>query len=273
VLLLALTFRTSSNLASAYGIAVTGTMLVTSLLAFFVLARVWRWPAAMAAVVVAPFVAVEVVFLSANLLKVFDGGYVPMAFAGLMLAVMWTWVRGTGVVFEKTRRENVPLVALIAMLARSKPFRPPGTAVFLTSDPETAPSALMHNLKHNHVVHRQNVIATVETGRTPRVNESERIAIEMLDDSFIRLRVTFGYMEAPSLTRALASCRRLGLKFDIMTTTFFIGRRTFRPAARSEMPRWQQALFIAMTRSSTSAGDYFALPAGRVVELGQQISV
>ena len=273
VLLLALLFRTSSNLASAYGIAVTGTMLVTSLLAFFVLWRVWRWNAALAALTITPFVIVELVFLSANLLKLFDGGYVPVAFAVLMTVVMWTWVRGTAIAFEKARRDSVPLADIIRMLARSKPFRPPGTAVFLTSDPETAPPALLHNLKHNHVMHLQNFVLTVKTARTPTVPDEARVVIEKLDDNFTRLIVQFGYMEAPNLPKALGLCRKQGLKFDIMATTFFVGRRTFRAAPKSEMPRWQENLFITMARDAAGATNYYALPAGRVVELGQQIMV
>jgi KUP system potassium uptake protein len=273
VLLLVLLFKTSSNLASAYGIAVTGSMVVDSVLAFVVLWRFWHWPAPLAALTILPFIAVESVFMSANLLKLFDGGYVPVTFAALMTIVMWTWVRGTSIAFEKSRRDSVPVNDLIRMLARSKPFRPPGTAVFLTSDPETAPAALLHNLKHNHVMHLQNIILTVKTARTPTVPEENRIYIDKLDDNFTRLVMTFGYMEAPNLPRALGQCRKQGLKFDIMSTTFFVGRRTFRAAAKSEMTRWQERLFIAMSRDAANATEYYSIPAGRVVELGQQITV
>lgn len=273
VLLLVLLFKTSSNLASAYGIAVTGSMIVDSVLAFVVLWRFWRWPLPLAALTIVPFLAVESVFMSANFLKLFDGGYVPVTFAVLMTVVMWTWVRGTSIAFEKARRDSVPLADLIRMLGRSKPFRPPGTAVFLTSDPETAPPALLHNLKHNHVMHLQNIILTVKTARMPVVPEENRIHIEKLDDNFTRLIMTFGYMEAPNLPKALGQCRRQGLKFDIMSTTFFVGHRTFRAAAKSEMARWQEKLFIAMSRDAANATEYYSIPAGRVVELGQQITV
>jgi KUP system potassium uptake protein len=273
VLLLVLLFKTSSNLASAYGIAVTGSMVVDSVLAFVVLWRFWRWPLPLAALTIIPFLAVESVFMSANLFKLFDGGYVPVTFAVLMTVVMWTWVRGTGIAFEKARRDSVPLADLVRMLGRSKPFRPPGTAVFLTSDPETAPPALLHNLKHNHVMHLHNIILTVKTARTPTVPEESRIQLEKLDDNFTRLIMTFGYMEAPNLPKALGQCRKQGLKFDIMSTTFFVGRRTFRAAAKSEMARWQEKLFIAMSRDAANATEYYSIPAGRVVELGQQITV
>lgn len=273
VLFLVLLFKSSANLGSAYGIAVTGTMLVTSMLAFIVMRRVWKWSIVAAVAVIAPFMLVDSVFMVSNLLKLFDGGYVPVTLAAAMIVAMWTWVRGTKIVFMKARRESVPLDSLVRMLSRSKPFRPPGTAVFLTSDPETAPAALMHNLKHNNVLHTRNVILTVRTASSPTVPDEGRIVIEPINDDFTKVIITYGYIETPNVPRALAMCRKLGLKFDIMTTSFFVGKRSFKASANSGMPLWQDKLFIAMAKDAANATDFYHIPSGRVVELGQQITV
>ncbi len=273
VLFLVLLFKSSANLGSAYGIAVTGTMLVTSMLAFMVMRQVWHWSIGLAVLVIAPFMMVDSVFMVSNLLKLFDGGYVPVTLAGFMIVAMWTWIRGTKIVFMKARRESVPLDSLVRMLARSKPFRPPGMAVFLTSDPETAPAALMHNLKHNNVLHAKNVILTIRTTTTPTMPDEGRIVIEQLNDDFTKVVISYGYIETPNVPRALAMCRKLGLKFDIMTTSFFVGKRSFKASANSGMPMWQDKLFIAMAKDAANATDFYHIPSGRVVELGQQITV
>ncbi len=273
VLVLVLLFESSSALASAYGIAVTGTMVLTSLLAFVVVRRAWGWPAWLAAAVIAPFLLVEVVFLLANLMKIADGGIVPLVIAAAAAVVMWTWLRGTAIVFEKTHRESIPLADLVAMLERSPKTRVPGTAVFLTSDPETAPSALMHNLKHNQVLHQTNVILQVRTAPKPRVAPGRRIALAEISPDFKLLQLTFGYMETPNVPAALAQCRKLGLKFDIMKTSFFLGRRSFKALARSGMPAWQDRLFISLASGSANATQFYRLPTGRVLELGQQMTI
>ncbi|ODN69492.1 potassium transport protein Kup [Methylobrevis pamukkalensis] len=175
--------------------------------------------------------------------------------------------------FEKAHRESVPLTDLIAMLKRSSKTRVPGTAVFLTSDPETAPSALMHNLKHNQVLHETNVILQVLTATKPRVAPGKRIALTEISPDFKVLQLTFGYMETPNVPLALAQCRRLGLKFDIMKTSFFLGRRTFKAQSKSGMPAWQDHLFIALARSAANATDFYRIPTGRVLELGQQMTI
>jgi KUP system potassium uptake protein len=234
---------------------------------------VWKWSIVAAIAVIAPFMLVDSVFMVSNLLKLFDGGYVPVTLAAAMIVAMWTWVRGTKIVFMKARRESVPLDSLVRMLSRSKPFRPPGTAVFLTSDPETAPAALMHNLKHNNVLHTRNVILTVRTSSSPTVPDEGRIVIEPINDDFTKVVITYGYIETPNVPRALAMCRKQGLKFDIMTTSFFVGKRSFKASANSGMPLWQDKLFIAMAKDAANATDFYHIPSGRVVELGQQITV
>lgn len=273
VLALVVFFRSSTALANAYGISVTGEMVMSSLLAFVVVWKAWRWPLGLAVAVVAPFLSLELIFLSANLLKVLDGGWMPITLAACVSITMWTWVRGTRIVYEKSHRESVPLADLVKMLARSHPVRVPGTAVFLTSDPEIAPSALMHNLKHNTVLHTKNVVLTVKVSTAPRVAEEQRIRIEPLNEDFTKVTLTFGYMEQPNVPKALALGRKQGLKFDIMSTSFFLNRRSFKASPQSGMPLWQDRLFIALTRMAANATDFYRIPSNRVVELGQQFTV
>jgi KUP system potassium uptake protein len=186
---------------------------------------------------------------------------------------MYTWRRGSRLLFEKTRRQETPLQALVAMLEKRPPLRVPGTAVFLTSDPVSAPTALLHSLKHYKVLHQKNVILTVETAPTPRVDPAERVRIEPVGETFSRVTLRFGFMETPNVPRALAIARKLGFTFDIMATSFFLSRRSLKPAAHSGMPRWQDRLFIALARTANDATDYFQIPTGRVVEVGTQVTI
>ena len=273
VLLLVGLFRSSSALASAYGIAVTGTMVVTGAMAFVVIWKVWRWSPWAAAALMAPFLFIDLTFLGANLLKVVEGGWVPLVLAGAVMVVMYTWRRGSRLLFEKTRRQEIPLVELVRMLEKKPPQRVPGTAVFFTSTPDSAPTALMHSLKHYKVLHEQNVILTIEAADTPRVDPSERVRIEQVGETFSRVVLRFGFMETPNVPKALAIARKLGWTFDIMSTSFFLSRRALKPAAHSGMPRWQDRLFIMLTRFANDATDYFQIPTGRVVEVGTQVTI
>jgi KUP system potassium uptake protein len=273
VLLLVALFRSSSALASAYGIAVTGTMVVTCMMAFIVVWKMWRWSMLAAAALIVPFLVIDLTFLSANMLKVVQGGWVPLALGGLIMMVMYTWRRGTRILYDKTRRLETPLDDLVRVLERKPPARVPGTAVFLTSDPKSAPTALMHSLKHYKVLHEKNVILSVETTHTPRVESAKRVQIEPVGSTFMRVLLRFGYMETPNIPRALAIARRLGWHFDIMSTSFFLSRRTLRPAPHSGMPQWQDRLFISLARSANDATDYFQIPTDRVVEVGTQVTV
>ena len=273
VLLLVALFRSSSALASAYGIAVTGTMVVTVSMAFVVVWKVWRWTPFLAAALIAPFLMIDLTFLGANLLKVVEGGWVPLAFGGLVMVVMYTWRRGSRLLFEKTRRQEIPLDHLVRMLEKKPPIRVPGTAVFLTSTPESAPTALMHSLKHYKVLHEHNVILTIETADLPRAEPAERVRIEPVGKTFSRVVLRFGFMETPNVPRALAIARKHGWQFDIMSTSFFLSRRALKPAAHSGMPRWQDRLFIVLTRIANDATDYFQIPTGRVVEVGTQVTI
>ena len=273
VLLLVAMFRSSSALASAYGIAVATTMVVDGVLAFLVIWKLWRWKLWQTALLVAPLVAVDATFLCANFLKVFEGAWAPLLFGAGMVLLILTWRRGTGILFDKTRRTEVPLETLLRSLGKSPPHVVPGTAVFLTSDPDYAPTALLHNLKHNKILHQHNVILTVVTADTPRVPQEERVRITPVNDRFSRVALRFGYMEAPNVPKALAIARRHGWVFDIMSTSFFLSRRALRPAVHSGMPRWQDRLFIALARSASDATDFFQIPTGRVVEVGTQVTV
>ena len=273
VMLLVLMFRSSSALASAYGISVTGTMVVTAMMGFVVIWRVWRWSPFAAAALIAPFLFLDLTFLAANLLKVVEGGWVPLALGSVVMLLMYTWRRGSRLLFEKSRKLEFPLADLVAMLEKRPPQRVSGTAVFLTSDPASAPTALMHSLKHYKVLHEKNVILTIEIAPTPRVDLSERVRLEQISATFTRVTLRFGFMESPNVPKALAIARKLGWQFDIMSTSFFLSRRALKPAAHSGMPRWQDHLFIALSRTANDATDYFQIPSGRVVEVGTQVTV
>ena len=273
VIVLVIAFESSTNLASAYGIAVTGDMVITSVLAIVLFRKAWKWPIWVVVAVIAPILLVELMFLAANLTKLFEGGYVPVLLASTMCLLIWTWVRGTDHVKRKAADSAISLVKLIAMLTKSQPIEVPGTAVFLTQDPATAPSALLHNLKHNRVLHSQNFIVTVAVAPTPTVSDANRITIERLSDNFLRVILTFGYMETPNVPRALSLARKRGEKFDIMTTSFFLNRRTFRSARHQGLPFWQERVFIALSKSAADATAFYCLPSNRVVEMGQQMAI
>jgi KUP system potassium uptake protein len=273
VLALLFMFRTSSNLASAYGIAVTGSMFIDTLLFFYIVRYMWKRPVWIAALATGIFGVLDVVFITSNLLKFFNGAWLPLALGAAMVLIMWTWRRGAQILADKTKRDSVPLADLIDILKARPPHRAPGTAMFLTSDPDTAPVALMHNLKHNRVLHDQNVILTVETAETPRVRDEDRVHILPVNDDFKTVRITYGFMETPNVPRALALCRRQGLKFDIMATSFFLGRRSVVASATSGMPLWQDKLFIFLMRNAANPTDFYKIPPGRVVEMGAQVTV
>jgi KUP system potassium uptake protein len=273
VVLLVLLFRTSSGLASAYGIAVSTTMVVDGIMGFVVIWKLWNWRAATAAAVILPFVVVDMSFFAANLLKLLDGAWVPLLFGAAVAVMIWTWRRGAAILTAKTRRIEVPLMDLIKSLEKRPPHIVKGTAVFLTSDPSFVPTALMHNLKHNKVLHEHNVILTIETAQTPRVDVSERVKMETISEKFSTVRLRFGFMESPNVPKALVIARKLGWQFDIMATSFFVSRRSLKPSAQSGMPLWQDHMFIAMSRSANDATDYFQIPTGRVVEVGTQVTI
>ena len=273
VLLLVFAFQTSSRLAHAYGIAVTTTMVVDGLIGFIVVWKLWKWKWWSAALLVVPLVTIDAIFLSANLLKLFEGAWLPVAFGAFMVLLIMTWQRGSRILVHKTRRVEVPIDSLIRSLEKKPPHIVPGTAVFLTSDPDFAPASLLHNLKHNKVLHERNIILTIVTTDTPRTDPDERVDITPISDRFTRVSLHFGFMEEPNVPKALAIARKKGLSFDIMSTSFFLSRRSLKASATSGMPAWQDRLFIGLARSANDATDFFQIPTGRVVEVGTQVAV
>ncbi|WP_337270679.1 potassium transporter Kup [Oryzifoliimicrobium ureilyticus] len=280
VILLIFSFRDSSSLSTAYGISVTGAMLVTTLMAFWFLRSIWGYTPLTTGLLLAPLVLIEVVFLAANLVKIHDGGWVPVAMAIVIMHLMWTWTKGTGYLKKKAARNEAPLSAFIKSLERSierqsdaAPSIVPGTAVFLTSVPANAPAVLLHNLRHNRVIHEQNVILTVWTQDKPRIADSERVEITVLSKHFIQLDITFGFMEEPNVTKALTLCRKKGLRFEIMQTSFYLSRRKLIATPNTGLPRWQESLYIVLADLAIDPAGYFKLPPGRVLELGEQVTI
>lgn len=273
VVILVLEFGSSSALAGAYGISVTGEMVVTALLLMVVMRNVWKWSLVVALLVVIPFLVLDMTFLAANALKFFDGGWVSIAVAVAAMVIMMTWRRGSRLLFNKTRKTEIPLGLLTKSFTAKPPTIVPGTAVFLTSDPESAPTALMHSLKHYKVLHENNVILTIRMLEQPHVSDANRIEIEQITELFMRVTLFFGYMERPNVPKGLALCRKAGWKYDIMTTSFFLSRRTLKGSGQSAMPAWQDKLYVTLARNASDATAYFQIPSGRVVEIGTQVVI
>lgn len=266
-------FRSSSALASAYGIAVTLTMMIDTILAFVVVRSLWRWGSARAGLFLAVFLAVDVAFFSATTVKIAAGGWFPLLVGASIFTLMRTWKRGRALLAERVRGDTMPLDLFIQSMFASPPPRVDGTAVFMTTWLEGVPRALLHNLLHNKVLHGRIVLVRVETLDVPRVAEDERLDLEELDYGFYRLRVRYGFMEEPDIPAALAGFAALGLRIEMMETSFFLGRETLVSRIGSGMPRWREKLFILMFRNAGSAADYFRIPPNRVIELGTQVEL
>ena len=273
VIALILFFGSSSALANAYGIAVTGTMVATSLLAFVVVRRCWGWSLPFAIAVIGAFLVVDLAFLGANLLKIFSGGWVPVAFAVALCMAMATWHRGREAVARTLREESVPTEIFLKRLDEKQPIRVPGTAIYLTADGEMLPHALLHNLKHNKVLHERVVFLTVKTLGVPRVWRRERVRVEWLRPDVLRLTVYYGFMQTPHVPRALVTAERFGVRFDIMETSFFLGRETFVPSVRPILSGWREKLFVMLAKNAASAAEFFCIPSNRLVELGGQVPI
>lgn len=273
VLLLVFGFGSSERLASAYGISVTGEMLVTTLLLAIVMLAGWKWKKLVVAAVIAPFFLVDVTFLSANLMKIPEGGWVSVAIALVVFLLIRTWMDGRAVLFRLTRKSEMSLPKLVESLARSDKQFVPGTAVFLTSDSETAPTSLLHSLKHYKVLHELNIVLTVETESQPVVPDDERVAIKRYNDWLFLVTVRYGFMEDPNIPKALATCRDKGLVYNPMETSYFLSRRSLIASRKVGMAVWRDRLFIAMARNAADASSFFRLPTGRVVEIGTRIEV
>jgi KUP system potassium uptake protein len=258
-------------MASAYGIAVTGTMVVTCCLAFVVTRRRWGWSLPASLGVIVPFLTIDLIFFGANILRVVEGGWVPLTIGAGLLVVIWTWVRGRRIVRQMEDDGAVPLADMAAALSRRPPSRVEGTAIYLTSRSDLTPHALLHNLKHNHVLHRHNFIMTVRTLQKPYCDPDERLWLERIDDNFARIELRYGFMEQPEVREDLI---RAGAQIpDAAKASFFIGRNSLSRSAEVGMPVWQDVLFIALHRNAADPTDYFNIPPNRVIELGAQYAI
>ena len=271
---LVLGFRTSSNLAAAYGVAITTTMLITTIL-FYIVARYrWRWPAAAALTIAAFFITIDLAFFGANMLKVAHGGWFPLLVSALILFFMLTWRKGRHVLRSRLSEICLPLDAFLPDLKSQSTRRVPGTAVYMSGNRFGTPLALLHNLKHNKVLHEQVVLLTVRTEEVPYLaNAKDRVALEMLDEGFWRAQIHFGFMEKPDVPAALESVKHTGLRFDPMRTTYFIGRETILATRKLGLSSWRGSIFAWMTRNAGDVTSYFCLPPNGVVELGARVEV
>jgi KUP system potassium uptake protein len=270
---LVLGFRSSSNLASAYGVAVTFTMLTTTILFYFAARRLWNWSRWQAGLLCGFFIIIEAILCTANLLKIAHGGWFPLAVAVVVFALMTTWKTGRRVLGERLRGSFIPLNLFLDDVERSAPLRVNGTAVFLSSNAESTPLALLHNLKHNRVLHKSVIFLTIQVQDVPHVRAENRIELEKLREGFHRVIARYGFMEDPNVPEILDRCRPLGLEFDWMSTTFFLSRETILATKQPGMALWREKLFAFLSRNAQRPTDFFRIPANRVVELGMQVEM
>jgi len=273
VALLVVGFQGSSALAGAYGIAVTMSMLIDSILIYFVMRRMWRWPSYVALAIAVPLVLIDAAFLASNSLKIPDGGWFPLLIGGVVFTLLTTWKRGRKVLFDRLSEDALPLKEFIQSIELAPPVRVEGTAVFLTSTPDRVPHALLHNLKHNKVLHERVVFLTVVTREIPFVALDERIEIEELGCDFYRMLCHYGFKEEPDVPDLLEQAGRTGFPFEMMETSFFVSRETLIASVRPGMARWRERLFSSMSKNAVKASDFFHVPANRVVELGTQVEL
>ena len=267
-------FGSSSELAGAYGVAVTGTMLVDTLLTFFVIRYGWGYPLWLCVSATGFFLVIDIAFFGATLVKVFDGGWFPLLIGAIVFTIMTTWHRGRDILFVRLNEQSIPLDPFLKSLFRDPPNRVPGTAVFLTATPDATPHALLHNLNHNKVLHERVVFLTVEVRDQPWVSFDERVVCQRLGNGCWRVRVRYGFMNRPDVTRALELCGALGLELEPMSTSFFLSRQLIVPsAAVGGMAIWRERMFAAMSRNSGNVTDYFNIPANRVIELGTRVQI
>lgn len=267
------TFKESSSLASAYGMAVVGTMIITTVLFFFVAKEHWGWGILKAGLLAAIFLMIEIPFLGANMVKIVHGGWFPIVVASAVYTLMSTWKIGRKMLMENLRSRTLSVDLFLQDIATSRPARVPGTAVFMTGNLEGVPTVLLHHLKHNKVLHEQMVLLSIVTEEIPRVPESERIELRSLGSGFFRIKARYGFMETPNVPELLERCKGLGLDFRMAVTTFYLGRETLIATAKKRMARWRMKLFSFMSRNALDATAFFGIPPGRVVELGMQVEL
>jgi KUP system potassium uptake protein len=272
VILLVMSFRTSSNLAAAYGIAVTGAMAIDTCLIAVVLIHLWGWNKALAAPLIAVFAAVDIAYFGANLTKVPDGGWFPLLIGFIAFTLLTTWGRGRMLMINRLREAAMPVKVFVQSAVNSA-VRVPGTAVFMTSQAQGVPHALLHNLKHNKVLHERVILLTVKIADAPYVPESHRVDFADLGQGFYRIVINYGFMEDPDVPAVLSRTRTCGPEFKMMDTSFFLARQTLLPSERPAMAIWREKLFAWMLRNAESAMEFFKLPTNRVVELGSQVEI
>ncbi len=266
-------FGSSSDLASAYGIAVVGTMMVDTFLTFFVIRFNWRYPLILCVIATGFFAIFDITFFSATLLKVVEGGWFPLLLGGIMFAIISTWRRGREVLLSRLKQQSIPLDIFLGSLLANPPTRVPGTAIFLTSTSNAVPHALLHNLVHNKVLHERVVFLTVIVKEEPYVSDAERTSVEPLGHECYRIVINFGFKDETDVPKALETCKDKGLEFPTLQTSYFLSRETVIPSLRvdSGMALWRERLFATMARNAGSVVEYFKLPTNRVIELGTQI--
>ncbi len=272
IILLVLTFQTSSNLTAAYGIAVTGAMLIDNFLIAVVLFGLWKWKKRYAVPLLALFFVVDLAYFTANMTKVPDGGWFPLLVGVVIFTLLTTWAKGRRLMVERMREAAMPIKVFIQSAATSA-TRVKGTAVFMTSTPEGVPHALLHNLKHNKVLHERVVLLTVKIADQPYVDEKDRVTLDDLGQGFHRMKIFYGFMQEADVPAALQSCSTCGGAFNMMDTSFFLSRQTLLPSDHPGMRIWREKLFAWMLRNAESAMEFFRLPTNRVVELGSQVEI
>jgi KUP system potassium uptake protein len=270
---LVMTFRSSSNLASAYGLAVTGTMVTTTILAYFVARRNWGWSRFSAITVVTFFLIFDMAFFSANLPKVPDGGWFPLLIGALFYFLMSTWQRGRAIVAERLKRNALPLSQFVKDVERQKPFRVPGIAIFMTSDPDSTPAALLHNLKHNKILHERLAVLTISTTDEPYVRSKDRVEFHNLAPNMFRVVANYGFMQTPNIFEILESAKKKGFDYLFEDITFFLGRETILPSSYPGMALFRERIFAFMLRNAQRATAFFQIPPDQVIEVGIQVEI
>lgn len=274
VWLLVVQFRNSSSMASAYGIAVTGTMVVTTCLAFVVVHKLWKWNLAKSLLVIIPFLTIDLIFFGANILRVVDGGWVPLAVGAFICLIIWIWVRGKRVIDVKENEGSMTLDELAAMLAKRPPARVDGTAVYLSANPEGVPGTILHNLKHNRVLHERNLVLTVRTASMPHVPPAERSEYVPANGDFARVILRYGFMDTPDVPSDLAAAIPKGMdQLNPMTTSYFVGRNVLSASKDEGLPFWQDMILIFLQRNAYNPAEFFQIPSNRIVALGAQLVV
>jgi KUP system potassium uptake protein len=272
IILFIVVFQSSSALASAYGIAVTGTMVIDCLLAFILIRTLWKWNIFYAVAIIAPLLIIDLAFLSANLLKFLEGAYIPVIISFILCVMMQTWVKCSKILQRESITKDT-IESLIKLLNENPPKRVDGTAVYFSSSTKNAPAALIHNLKHNKVLHEHNYLLTIVYSDRPYISDADRLRTRKVGKDFTRVYVTFGYMEQTNIMKALKLLKKKGMEIDVESTSFFISRRHLVPSSRTGAPLWQDHIFIAMASNASDAAEYFKIPKDRVVELGTQVHI